>query len=296
MLASHGFVCSARVKLNLGSPKLGFSYSLVFLLLAKVSAPYPTFNLPPFQADLPASAMDLHHGSFNSRRNNSILLMTLSKNGLMKIQTSWLCAGSTMISRKSALTYAHFGRRSHRAAVWLQRVGLRRGDRLLLLLPKIPEWWEIACAAIRSGIVLCPCSTLLTAKDLQYRVRASRATAFVGDNDAITKFLAVAGSCPDVRQIGSVSGGNWSHEIGAASTLGTVAGTLQQLTSYEAGMHDVSADGEVSRARFFSRRRLPHILHIWNDRHAKDGPALTSLLSPWPRSYGQDVASSPAVK
>lgn len=38
------------------------------------------------------------------------------------------------------LTYSHFSKQSHRAAVLHESLGLRKGDRMVLILPRIPEW------------------------------------------------------------------------------------------------------------------------------------------------------------
>ncbi|KAG7138853.1 hypothetical protein HYQ45_018849 [Verticillium longisporum] len=49
--------------------------------------------------------------------------------------------------------------------------------------------WEIATGALRAGIVVSPCTTLATHKDMAFRAQASKAAAFVGDTETITKFL-----------------------------------------------------------------------------------------------------------
>jgi len=58
------------------------------------------------------------------------------------------------------LRFSHFSRTSHRAAVLLANLGARHGDRMIILLPRVPAWWEIATAAIRMGVAVCPTTTL----------------------------------------------------------------------------------------------------------------------------------------
>lgn len=39
------------------------------------------------------------------------------------------------------LSFAHFSRRSHRIAVLLRsRLGVARGEKMLVILPRVPEW------------------------------------------------------------------------------------------------------------------------------------------------------------
>src|SRR5260370_26074395 len=41
-----------------------------------------------------------------------------------------------------ALTFAHFAERSSRAANAFTTLGIKKGDRVLVMLPRVPEWWE----------------------------------------------------------------------------------------------------------------------------------------------------------
>lgn len=40
------------------------------------------------------------------------------------------------------LTYSHFSRQSHRAASMFRQLGIKKGDKMLILLPRIPAWYE----------------------------------------------------------------------------------------------------------------------------------------------------------
>ncbi|XP_044289606.1 acyl-coenzyme A synthetase ACSM5, mitochondrial-like [Varanus komodoensis] len=57
--------------------------------------------------------------------------------------------------------------------------GLQRGDRILMVLPRIPEWWLLLLACIRTGIVFISGTSQLTAKDISYRLQASKAKCIV---------------------------------------------------------------------------------------------------------------------
>ena len=67
-------------------------------------------------------------------------------------------------------TFADMSERSSRVANFLRRQGVRRGDRILIMLGNVPELWEITLAAMKLGAVFSPATTLLTAGDLQDRI------------------------------------------------------------------------------------------------------------------------------
>ncbi|HLY54943.1 MAG TPA: AMP-binding protein [Stellaceae bacterium] len=77
------------------------------------------------------------------------------------------------------LSFAALAKRSNRLANRLRRLGLGRGDRILLLLGNVPELWETMLAAAKLGAVVIPATTLLTAEDLADRIERGRARAVV---------------------------------------------------------------------------------------------------------------------
>jgi acetyl-CoA synthetase len=52
----------------------------------------------------------------------------------------------------------------------LSESGIRKGDRVFVLLPRIPEWWILVVALIKLGAVYTPAPTLLTSHDISYRL------------------------------------------------------------------------------------------------------------------------------
>ena len=61
----------------------------------------------------------------------------------------------------------------------LRGAGVRKGDRVVVVLPKIPEWLFCMVAALRIGAVAVPSAEQLRAKDLLYRANHSGATTVV---------------------------------------------------------------------------------------------------------------------
>ena len=86
------------------------------------------------------------------------------------------------------LTYDELGRRSNQVANYLRRLGVGRGDTLLLMLDNVVPLWEIMLAAIKLGAVIIPATTLLTPTDLADRLKRGRATHMVTGNANTAKF------------------------------------------------------------------------------------------------------------
>ena len=97
------------------------------------------------------------------------------------------------------ISFAHFAERSSHAANAFDKLGIQKGDRVLVMLPRIPEWWESVLGLMKLGAIPIPCTTLLTPKDIQFRAEVAEATAFVTDNEGAVKFDQVRSECPTVK-------------------------------------------------------------------------------------------------
>jgi len=77
-----------------------------------------------------------------------------------------------------------FGEVADDAARWaglLRARGIAPGDRMLVLIGKTPDWFGVMLGGLKVGAVEIPCSEMLRAKDLDFRVRHSGAGLLVAD-------------------------------------------------------------------------------------------------------------------
>jgi acetyl-CoA synthetase len=86
------------------------------------------------------------------------------------------------------ISYAEMSARSARLANWLRGQGVRRGDRILLMLPNVPPLWETMLAAMKLGAVVIPATTLLAGDELRDRVERGRARFVVAMADQCARF------------------------------------------------------------------------------------------------------------
>jgi acetyl-CoA synthetase/medium-chain acyl-CoA synthetase len=74
---------------------------------------------------------------------------------------------------------------SSKGAAVFKKIGINRGDKVLVMLPNIPEWWEVMLALMRLNAIPIPATTLLTSRDIGYRLSSTDIKAVVStDEDA----------------------------------------------------------------------------------------------------------------
>uniref|UniRef100_A0A8D2JGE6 medium-chain acyl-CoA ligase n=1 Tax=Varanus komodoensis TaxID=61221 RepID=A0A8D2JGE6_VARKO len=111
-------------------------------------------------------------------------------------------------------SFEELGIRSRKVAnLLLDQCALRRGDRILVVLPRIPEWWLLTVACIRTGIILIPGISQLTAKDMQYRLQASKAKCIVTTDALAPAVDSIANECPFLQTKLLVSSGEASLTV-----------------------------------------------------------------------------------
>ncbi|XP_048407796.2 acyl-coenzyme A synthetase ACSM3, mitochondrial-like isoform X2 [Stegostoma tigrinum] len=76
---------------------------------------------------------------------------------------------------------------------------LQLKDRVLVVLPRVPEWWLINIACIRTGTILIPGTTQLTARDILHRLQASKAKCIVTDDSLADAVESVASKCTSLK-------------------------------------------------------------------------------------------------
>ncbi|MEA2718752.1 MAG: acetyl-CoA synthetase, partial [Candidatus Eremiobacteraeota bacterium] len=95
-------------------------------------------------------------------------------------------------------TFAQISEQSKRWAAVLRDAGVRKGDRVVVVLPKIPDWLFCMTALLRIGAAAVPSAEQLRAKDLLYRANHSGAIAVVAHASNAAEFDAMR---PDAQTV-----------------------------------------------------------------------------------------------
>ena len=78
---------------------------------------------------------------------------------------------------KREITYKELMRTVNKTANVFLDEGLKAGDKMLIMVPRLVEAYTVYLAALKIGLVVIPCSEMLRTKDLQYRIDHSEAKA-----------------------------------------------------------------------------------------------------------------------
>jgi len=104
------------------------------------------------------------------------------------------------------ISYADMAARSSQVAQYLEDCGVRRGDRVLLMLPNRVELWEIMLAGIKLGAVLVPTTMLVSTADLQDRMERGQVKHVIAQVSEAHKFEDITGNFTRIAVGGSIDG------------------------------------------------------------------------------------------
>ena len=90
---------------------------------------------------------------------------------------------------------------SNRFANTLRDMQVEKGDRVFIMLPRVPEWYTAMLGMMKLGVVPMPATTLCTAKDIEYRINQAEAVAVITDLENAPKVEEAAGACSSLRYL-----------------------------------------------------------------------------------------------
>ena len=122
------------------------------------------------------------------------------------------------------LTFGDFSRLSNKFANVLKEMGIERGDRVMVLMGKVPEWHVVLTALLKLGAIAVPSAAMLRANDLQFRAEHSGSVAMISGPEGVEEVDAMREEAPDLR-----------HFI-------TLGGEREGWESYERLMEDAPED------------------------------------------------------
>jgi acetyl-CoA synthetase len=118
-------------------------------------------------------------------------------------------------------TTAELARESRRAARALAAAGIGKGDRVFVMLPRVPAWYAAVLGAIRIGAVVAPAPNMLTPRDIGYRVGTLGAVAAITDAGGAERLDAAGEGTDSLRTRIAWTGATTVRGEAAAASTGS---------------------------------------------------------------------------
>ncbi len=95
---------------------------------------------------------------------------------------------------------------SNRFANSLRAKGIRKGDRLFVMVPRVVEWYAVMLGCFKLGVIPLPAPNVLTPHDVAYRVEQADAVGAVLWHENLAKVDEVREQCPSLKHFISIGG------------------------------------------------------------------------------------------
>ncbi len=89
------------------------------------------------------------------------------------------------------LTYRELIKRANQIGNVFLDSGLKKGDKILVMLPRLLAAYEVYLAALKTGIIIIPSSEMLRTKDLQYRITHGGVSGVVSYYPYVDQFTGI---------------------------------------------------------------------------------------------------------
>ena len=126
--------------------------------------------------------------------------------------------------RETRRSFASLSARSDQLANWLRAQGVKRGDRVLLMLGNELALWELMLACIKLGAVMIPATMLLTPEDLRDRLERGGVKHVAVASEQAAKFADLPGRYTRITVGAAVPGWLRFEDSASAPTASTPDG------------------------------------------------------------------------
>ncbi len=119
----------------------------------------------------------------------------------------------------------------------LAGLGVARGEPVMVMLPRLPEWQVAMIGALKLGALVIPCTASLRAKDIAYRARHSGARAIVTMVEQVSEVEAACAEVPGLTirlALGGAPAG-W-HDFDTVLARAATSGVPARTRSDEAAL------------------------------------------------------------
>lgn len=176
------------------------------------------------------------------------------------------------------VSYADLDRASGRFANALLALGVAKTDTVLVVLPRIPEWYHVLFGCAKMGAVAMPGTNLLTANDLEYRINSASAKVAVVSEAHANAVDAIKAKCPTLEHLIIVRGSRigWhSFEAICAQVSDHIDRSMVPTTSKDDLMLIYFTSGTTAMPKMVGRDHGYSLAHeitktYWQDLRRED--------------------------
>jgi acetyl-CoA synthetase/medium-chain acyl-CoA synthetase len=173
--------------------------------------------------------------------------------------------------RRERHTFWDVAQASNRMMNALAGLGVRRGDAVLVMLPRVPLWQAAIVGALKLGALVIPCTSSLRAKDVAYRAGHSGARAIVTTAAASAAVVDAAVPDRDALPVRLALGGGsagW-HDLEAALAKASASGTPARTRSDEPALCFYTS-GTTKDPKAVLHTHAYTFAHRWTGEHWLD--------------------------
>ncbi len=106
-----------------------------------------------------------------------------------------------LVHEEERISFETFARASIALAHWLERHGVKKGDRVAIVMRNLPEWPVAFFASLLVGAIATPLNGWWTGEELLYGLKDSGAKIVIADAERYARIEPYVGECPDLECI-----------------------------------------------------------------------------------------------
>jgi acetyl-CoA synthetase len=124
----------------------------------------------------------------------------IEKQALENDKTAYIAVNNTGDTIQYC-NFSHLNDRSNQFANVLQDMGISKGDLAFVMIPRIPEWYEVMVGCCKLGAVPMPGTNLLMPKDIKYRINAAEANIAIVTAENAERVDEIRDQCPTLKHL-----------------------------------------------------------------------------------------------
>ena len=116
-----------------------------------------------------------------------------------KSEKTALIAIQKSTKKVQKISYKELNENSSKFANALKNFGIKKKDNILVILPRIPEWYYCILGCSKVGAVAIPCTNMLKAKDIEYRAKKSNAKVIISTSESSSEINKIKDNCKSLK-------------------------------------------------------------------------------------------------